>query len=76
MSLVHLKERLIQSGAWTREKELTLSNLNETLLARLASIDLQAAKQDVRPFLKDQAAVRLWGPKFFKDVISRIVASS
>lgn len=76
VSLVHLKERLIQSGAWTREKELTLSNLNETLLARLASIDLQAAKQDVRPFLKDQAAVRLWGPKFFKDVISRIVASS
>jgi predicted nucleotidyltransferase component of viral defense system len=74
--LSHLKERLVQSGAWTREQGLTVSDLKEALLARLESIDLEAAKQDVRPFLKDQASVELWGREFFGEVISRIVASS
>jgi len=64
----HLKARLVQSGVWKAEDSFTVEDAKDLLRARFETIDYAQAKGDVSPFIKDKAALDLWGADFFKQI--------
>lgn len=64
----HLRERLLQSGYITDEKECTLDEIKQMLFNRFDSIDYEKAKNDVAPFIRDTSVLNLWSSDFFKQI--------
>ena len=64
----HLKARLVQSEAWKNEDDFTIEDAKKLLCGRFDTIDYEQAKNDVRPFTKDAAALGIWNADFFKQI--------
>ena len=62
-------KRMIQTGHWQKDRTLNRDALVEMLEIRFRTIDMNAAKQDVLPFIKDQQELGLWGSDFFCEII-------
>ncbi|GAB1465887.1 hypothetical protein MASR2M54_13870 [Aliarcobacter cryaerophilus] len=75
---IHLKARLSQSCKYLESNEikipenLTKENIKELLLERLETLDVEKAKNDVQPFIKDMREIELWSKEFFVAVIENI----
>lgn len=67
INLDHLKERLIQSNRWVREKELTIKDVQILLEVKFEDIDYENAKEDVKRFIKDESLLDIWCAEFFID---------
>jgi predicted nucleotidyltransferase component of viral defense system len=74
VNLVHLQQRLQQSGAWQGKEALTLTVLQKMLKDKIAQTDFIQAKKDVLPFIKDDAAVALWSSAFFTELSRNLIA--
>jgi len=70
----HLRERLIQSGYITPDRECTLAEIKHMLSDRFDSIDFAQAKQDVEPFIRDASVLDLWSANFFKQITEGLMA--
>jgi predicted nucleotidyltransferase component of viral defense system len=70
--LNHLRDRLIQSGAWDRSNSFTSDDLLTMLTDKIGQTDFNNAKMDILPFIKDQNSIDLWSQDFFKQLIQRI----
>ena len=70
--LAHLEQRLRQSGAWTAGHSMRPADLLAALQQRFSELDIEAAKNDVLPFVKDPAAVALWSQGFFVSLLPRL----
>lgn len=70
--LSHLEQRLRQSGGWVGDKALQHADLLDLLRKKFAAVDVEAAKKDVLPFLRDSAAVALWSQEFFESLLPRL----
>ena len=68
LNLPHLKARLVQSGAWDPEKDLSIEDTRDLLFSRFDSIDFENAKNDVRPFIRDTDSLNIWNADFFKQI--------
>ena len=68
LNVCHLKTRLVQSDVWKEEDAFTVEDAKRLLYARFDSIDYEQAKEDVKPFVKDTAALDLWSADFFKQI--------
>ena len=70
--------RLSQSCKYLESHEikipenLTKENIKELLLERLKTLDVDKAKNDVQPFIKDMREIELWSKEFFVAVIENI----
>ena len=53
VNLLHLESRLKQANTIDNDFSLTLDSLKDLLFKRFDEIDFEAAKQDVKPFIKD-----------------------
>lgn len=71
--LSHLEQRLRQSGEWTGGT-MRQSDLLELLRKKFREIDVEAARREVLPFLRDPAAIELWSREFFESLLSRLKA--
>jgi predicted nucleotidyltransferase component of viral defense system len=72
--LAHLESRMRQSGDYTGDVELTAELLQALLRRAVDGLDVEKARREVAPFIKDQRALDVWSPEFFAEVITRIVA--
>ena len=72
INLPHLQSRLEQTGAWKANEELTITSLQELLCQRFATINYEAAKNDVRAFIKHDESLHIWSEDFFKAMVSRL----
>ncbi len=73
LHLEHLEQRMIQSGHLKRTEKLTpekLSAIEESVIERL---DVNQAKREVEPFVKDPETLTVWSHDFFRDILHRIV---
>jgi hypothetical protein len=70
--LYHLEQRLRQSGGWTETRPMTQSDLNTMLENKFRELDLDAAKADVRKFLRDPASLEIWSQEFFISLLPRL----
>lgn len=72
VNVIHLRERLIQSNAWDKNRVLTRSDLIELLNKKINETDFSNAKQDVMPFINDPQSIALWDKKFFREIIKTL----
>jgi len=78
LDLVHLQARLEQSCKFLESQkvdlpnELTLATVLKLLEQRIASLDVNKAKLDVMPFIKDTRELELWSPDFFNTLVQRM----
>jgi len=68
----HLQSRMVQTGHWPANRELTNDDLLEMLKSRFRAISFEEAKEDVAPFLKDHHELDLWSMDFFLTVADRL----
>lgn len=73
VNLPHLEARIRQSGNPAIGK-LDLAGLQVLLDDRLGKVDLAAAADEVRPYLRDARELALWSESFFRDLIPRLTA--
>lgn len=73
-SLAHLKSRLVQTGHLKQQDVFTIKEARELLSKRIGSLDINAAKKDVGPFLvkNDMEQLAVWSKDFFLDLVNRI----
>ncbi len=75
LGLHHLEARLIQSGHWKQGEGLTDSKCKKLLLEKFKRLNVEKAKLDVFPYLKERekASLDLWSNDFFIGTIERII---
>lgn len=64
----HLRERLLQSGYITNESVCSFDEIKQMLFKRFDSIDIEQAKNDVEPFIRDTSVLNVWSVDFFKQI--------
>lgn len=70
--LSHLEKRLRQSDEWTMKRRMQQADLLGLLEKKFDQLDVNAAKKEVAPFLKDPAAIDLWSREFFASLLPRL----
>jgi len=71
--LAHLESRMRQSGDYTDDEALAPEILQALLRRAVDGLDVEKARREVAPFIRDQRALDLWSQEFFAEVITRIV---
>lgn len=72
LHLHHLEQRARQSGDWD-SPSMDRDDLKRLLQQRIASLDIDQARTDVRPFLRDAASLDIWSERYFNDLASRLI---
>lgn len=72
LNLAHLEQRMRQTGHWSGDKNLSPVVFADLLFEAIDRLDVNQARKDVAPFVKDQQMLALWSHDFFQDVVSRI----
>jgi hypothetical protein len=72
LHLAHLEQRMRQTGQWSGDRWLTPSAFTDLLNEAIERLDVDQARRDVAPFVKDQQALAIWSHDFFRDVVRRI----
>ncbi len=73
LNLAHLEQRMRQTGHWSGKERLSPAAFSSLLFETIDRLDVNQARRDVTPFVKDQQMLALWSHDFFHDVSSRIV---
>ena len=71
--LAHLESRMRQSGDYTDDEALAPETLQALLRRAVDDLDVEKARREVAPFIRDQRALDAWSQEFFAEVITRIV---
>ena len=74
VNLKNLKAKLIQSNFISEDYNLTIENLKSLLNERFENLDIEQAKEDVLPFIKDKSKLDLWSKEFFKEITKNLQA--
>ena len=72
MHLAHLEERMRQSEHWKKAAPLDTKTFNELLLNAIGSLDINQAKEEVLPFVREPAALDIWSQEFFQEIIKKV----
>lgn len=67
-----LEEKLRESGHWKGAIPLTINDVRDMYLAKVEVIDVEAAKMDVEPFLRDARSTAAWSRELFASLAERI----
>jgi predicted nucleotidyltransferase component of viral defense system len=73
VNLPHLQARIEHSGNAVAES-LDLPALQTLLQNRIEHVDIAAAAEEVRPFLRDTRELELWSENLFLDLASKVKA--
>ena len=74
LSLPHLEQRLRQSGHWQVAKPLDADSFSNLIAERISSLDVDQARQEVLPFVRQPEALEVWSREFFTEIVKRIKA--
>ena len=68
----HLQARMEQTGYWQAGEDLDVARLRRLLTRRFEQVDFDQARNDVRPFLRDDAELDLWDRPFFQSLAPQV----
>jgi hypothetical protein len=74
IDLEHLKERMVESGDFDVDDELTLEKLKDLLYKKIDTLDIQKAKDEVKVFIKDSDVLEFYSREYFKLLSDRVLA--
>lgn len=69
--LQHFKLRAKDTGDWSKE-ELSLDDVIGLLREKIKAVSFDNIKEDVVPFIKDDAVLEIWGEKYFNDLVDKL----
>ncbi|MBP9841317.1 MAG: nucleotidyl transferase AbiEii/AbiGii toxin family protein [Simkaniaceae bacterium] len=72
LHLSHLESRMRQSGHYTSSKSMTPEILREFLHEKILKLDIDAAREDLRRFIKHPRELDGWSQEFFLSLIPQI----
>jgi hypothetical protein len=72
LHLAHLEERMRQSGHWEGAKALAPGDFQELVTEAIGRLDVDQARREVLPFVRNPEALEVWSREFFLDVVRRI----
>lgn len=72
LNLSHLEQRMRQTGHWEGDGPLSPALFTSLLHDAIDRLDVNQARRDVAPFIKDQGMLALWSRDFFHDVAGRV----
>lgn len=70
--LLHLEERMRQSGHYDDSRPLTGDTLKLMIHQKIDKLDIEMAKQDIFTFIKDPGEVDIWSDNFFRAVTEKL----
>ncbi|MFH1313704.1 MAG: nucleotidyl transferase AbiEii/AbiGii toxin family protein [Candidatus Eisenbacteria bacterium] len=70
--LTHLESRMRQSGDYTDDEPLSREKLQTFLGRAVEELDVEQARREVAPFVRDQRALEVWSKDFFSRIMMRI----
>lgn len=73
LNLAHLEQRMRKSGHWKDTSPITEEDFRGILAGVIDDLDVESAKREVEPFVRDPVALSVWSKDFFLDVAGRIV---
>jgi len=76
LHLEHLEERMRQTGHWHGSEKLTPELLLGLFRQTVERLDVDQAREEVSPFLKDPMSTDIWSRTFFLSLAPRIEFSS
>jgi len=76
VNLPHLEARMIQTGHWSDESSLTLSEVKKLLYQRFEQVKFEQAKKDIIPFISDPDKLAIWSQDFFTALTQEKLLSS
>jgi predicted nucleotidyltransferase component of viral defense system len=72
LHLYHLEQRMRQTGDWKDDAPLTSESFKDLLTEGINNLDVDQARNEVEPFVKNPENLSIWSREFFLDVASRI----
>jgi predicted nucleotidyltransferase component of viral defense system len=72
LHLDHLKERMVQSGHWNQKETLTKSKFRKLAIEAVDQLDVEQAKKEVEPFVKNPEWLEIWSRNFFREIFRKI----
>jgi predicted nucleotidyltransferase component of viral defense system len=73
LRLSHLEHRMRQSEHWKASGPLGGSDLKRLLDETIDALNVEQARREVEPFVRDPAALQMWSSGFFRDVAGRLL---
>ncbi len=73
LHLGHLEQRMIQSGHLRKGEQLTREGFFALAEKAAEKVNLEQARKEVEPFVKNPDALAVWSNQFFREVMRRIV---
>jgi len=70
--LSHLEQRMRQSGHWRETTPLTEAVWRQLMAERIATLDIDQAREEVDRFVADPRSLEIWSAAFFISVINQI----
>jgi hypothetical protein len=76
VNVQHLEQRMRQSGHWNALMPLDFPTLMQMLHEAVSKLDVDLARTEVAPFVRDRRSLDVWSRDFFLNVIARIQPST
>ena len=71
LDLRHFKLRAKDTSDWSKE-ELSLDDVISLLREKIKAVSFDNIKEDVVPFIKDDAVLEIWGGQYFNDLVDKL----
>lgn len=71
LDLQHFKLRAKDTGDWSKE-ELSRDDVMGLLREKIKAVSFDNIKEDVVPFIKDDAVLEIWGEQYFNDLVDKL----
>ncbi|MEA3464790.1 MAG: nucleotidyl transferase AbiEii/AbiGii toxin family protein [Thermodesulfobacteriota bacterium] len=72
LHLAHLEERMRQSDHWEEDTPLEVESFLKLISQAIENLDIDQAKNDVMPFVREPASLDVWSQDFFRDIVKRV----
>lgn len=72
LHLAHLEQRMRQTGHWADAAPLSAEAFYVILDQTIGRLDVDKARREVAPFVKQQENLAVWSQEFFRDIAGRI----
>lgn len=72
LHLAHLEQRMRQSGHWQQPAPVTPDDVRELYRQSVHAIDIQQAREEVEPFVRNRESLEIWSREFFLSLVDRI----
>ncbi|RNL53986.1 nucleotidyl transferase AbiEii/AbiGii toxin family protein [Pedobacter jejuensis] len=71
LDLHHFELRAKDTGDWSKE-ELSRNDVIDSLREKIKAVSFDNVKEDVIPFIKDDAVLEIWGEQYFNDLVEKL----